>query len=79
MFYSWFRNFDNLILVSAMKTGLEYAEEIMEQMIENEERYQELFISLTELLNDELISPDVFLQTVYPVYRDFLNKHSIRN
>ena len=62
-----------------MKTGLEYAEEIMEQMIENEERYQELFISLTELLNDELISPDVFLQTVYPVYRDFLNKHSIRN
>lgn len=62
----------NEMLVSTIKIGLEYAEAVIEQMIEKEEMYGDLFNSLIESLNNDLIIPDVFLQMIYPVYRDFL-------
>jgi hypothetical protein len=59
-------------LVSTVKIGLEYAEALIEQIIEREERYGDLFNSLIALYNNDLITPDVFLQTVYPIYRNYL-------
>lgn len=57
---------------SSVKIRLEYVEAIMEQMVEKDERYGDLFHSLIELLNNKVINPDVFLHAVYPVYLNYL-------
>ena len=60
------------MLVSSAKIALEYAEGAIEQIIEKEERYSDFFNSLIELFNNELIGHEVLLQTIYPVYRNYL-------
>ena len=59
-------------IVSTIKIGLEYAEAVMKQIIEKEEHYSNFFNSLIDLFNIDLITADVLLQTIYPVYRGFL-------
>lgn len=65
------------MIISSAKIGLKYYEAVMDKMIEKEELYFDLYSSLTELYNNELISHDVLLHTVYPVYREFLKRHTI--
>jgi len=65
---------ENDMLISSVKIGLEYAESVMEKMIEKEEQYVVLFNSLTQLYNNELLGHDALLHTIYSVYREFLNK-----
>jgi len=60
------------MLVSSAKIALEYAEGAIEQIIEKEERYSDFFNSLIELFNNELIGHEVLLQTIYPLYRNYL-------
>jgi len=60
------------MLVSSAKIALEYAEGVVEKIIEKEERYSDFFNSLIELFNNELLGHDVLLQTIYPVYRNCL-------
>jgi glycosyltransferase involved in cell wall biosynthesis len=65
----------NDMSVSSMKISLEYAEVVMEQMIEKEERHAKLFDLLVEFFNDNLIHGDTLLQMIYPMYREFLFKY----
>ena len=68
--------FQNDMVVSSLKIGLEYAEAVMEQIVEKEERYGNLFNVLIELFNDELISPKTFLQSIYPVCREHIIRYA---
>jgi len=67
------RTSQNEMWISSAKIALEYAEGIIEQMIDQESQYGDLFNSLVELFNNELISHEAFMQTVYIVYKDFNN------
>jgi len=58
---------------SSVKIRLEYSESVMDQMIKKDERYSDLLNSLTALFNNELISPHVLSQMLYPLYREFLH------
>jgi len=69
--------FQNDMVVSSLKIGLEYAEAVMEQLVEKEERYGNLFNALIELFNDELISPKTFLQAIYPVCREHIIRYAL--
>jgi len=71
------RVLQNNMLASSVKIGLEYAEEVMEQMIAKDERFGEFLFSLTELLNNELISATTFLKSMYPIYRDYIIKYEL--
>jgi len=66
----------NDMRITSIKIGLEYAEVVMEQMAEKEKMYFDLFGSLTEMVNNELMEPNTFLQVIQPVYTDFLNRHN---
>ena len=57
---------------SSVRIGLEYAQGVMEQMIEKEERYSEFLDALIELYNNGLTGHDSLRQILYSVYRDFL-------
>ena len=65
------------MLVSSIKIGLEYAEAVMGKMVEKEEQYVDLFNSLTQLYNNELLCHDTLLHTVYTLYRNFLNRITV--
>ncbi len=62
---------------SAFRIQMEYAEQVMAQMVEKEERYFDFFDQLVGLSNDRFISVDGLLHTVYHAYTQFL-KHDNR-
>jgi len=65
------------MFASSSKIGLEYAETVIEQMIGKEIQYASLLNSLIKMFNNDLITSDVFLKTLFPLYRNFLQKHTI--
>jgi len=67
------RKSQNDMRASSEKIDFEYAESVMEQMIEQENRYGDFFQPLVDLFNNELISNEVIKQTVYAIYKDYLN------
>ncbi|GHU87769.1 hypothetical protein FACS1894155_01340 [Bacteroidia bacterium] len=62
----------NTMLQSTQKIQAEYAEEIMEQIVSQEQRYMDLFNSLIDLSNEGLLHLNGLLNIVYRIYVFFL-------
>ncbi|NDV60660.1 glycosyltransferase [Bacteroides sp. 519] len=60
------------MIVSTHKIQLEYAEQIMEKLANEDEIYTAFLNSLIDLVNANKVSRDIFLQIVYQVFKSKL-------
>ena len=65
------RNFDDMF-ESSLRIRMEYAQLVMEQIVEKENRYFDLFEQLIDLSNEGLINQISLTHIVYQVYINFL-------
>jgi hypothetical protein len=56
---------------SILKIQMEYSEQIMQQIVEKDEKFFEFFENLIQSLHRKLISPSKMLNMVYQIFMDY--------